>query len=497
MTLNQARDTPQLYANANDIKTKLSGGSMKLNEYRTLDALGMAEMVSNKQVSPRELLGCALEMISKTQDKINAVANFDAEIAEKTGQKHQAGLFAGVPFLVKELLPYPGLTTAMGSKLFAKYVPPSGSEYTNRIDESGLLTFGNTTCSEMGLLGSTETRVHGITRNPWNQAYSAAGSSGGSAAAVASGIVPMAHANDGGGSIRVPASVCGLFGFKPSAGRCVATAEGMGPFADLVSDHCISKTVRDSAAFLSITEKKGVDARFEPLGFYKGHDTKGLRIGVYTKTLMGREADDDIKQSIDKTARLCEGLGHEIEYTSPDVDGKAVSDGFFTLAGSMISQLAAMMEPLLKRKVNGDDFEPFTLSLLHWYRNLERGALDKALADLKSASAKFLAFAETYDVLLCPTLTSSPKRLGYLSPELNQELLIQRTEDYVGYTPIHNIAGVCAMSVPLYVNEAGMPLGSHFAARPGAEKTLFDLAYQLETALPWQDILPLAAKQVG
>lgn len=470
---------------------------MKLKEYRTLDALGMAEMVLNKQVSPRELLDCALEMISKTQDELNAVANFDAELAKKTEQKHQAGLFTGVPFLVKELLPYPGLTTAMGSKLFAKYIPPAGSEYTNRIDESGLLTFGNTTSSEMGLLGSTETHVHGITRNPWNQAYSAAGSSGGSAAAVASGIVPMAHANDGGGSIRIPASVCGLFGFKPSAGRCVATAENMGPFADLVSDHCISRSVRDSAAFLSITEKKGADARFEPLGFYKGRDRKGLRIGVYTKSLMGREADEEIKNAIDNTARLCENLGHEIEYTSgPDIDGKAVSDGFFTLAGSMISQVAQMMEPMLKRKVNGDDFEPFTLFLLHWYHNLESGALDKALADLKSASMKMLAFAEKYDMLLCPTLTHSPKHLGYLSPELDRELLIQRTEEYAGYTPIHNSAGMCAMSVPLYVNEAGMPLGSHFAARPGAEKTLFDLAYQLETALPWQDRLPLTSKQV-
>lgn len=470
---------------------------MKLQEYRTLDALGMAEMVSNKQVSPRELLLCALDMISKTQDELNAVANFDVDIAEKTEQKDQLGLFMGVPFLVKEILSYPGLTTAMGSKLFAKYVPPAGSEYTKRIDQSGLVTFGNTTSSEMGLLGSTETHVHGITLNPWNQAYSAAGSSGGSAAAVASGIVPMAHANDGGGSIRIPASVCGLFGFKPSAGRCIATVENMGPFADLVSDHCISKSVRDSAAFLSITEKRGTDARFEPLGFYKGRDIRGLRIGLYTKSLMGREADEDVKESIDKTAKLCEDLGHEVEYASaPDIDGKAVSDGFFTLAGSMINQLAAMMEPILNRKVNGGDFEPFTLSLLHWCQNLERGALDKALADLKLASTKFLAFAETYDVLLCPSLTSSPKCLGYLSPDLDRELLIQRTEDYVGYTPIHNIAGMCAMSVPLYVNSVGMPLGSHFAARPGAEKTLFDLAYQLETALPWQDRLPLATKQV-
>lgn len=469
---------------------------MKLQEYCALDALGMAELVSNGQVSPKELLACALEMVSRTRDGINAVASADAGRAEKTERKHQSGLFAGVPFLVKELLPYPGLTTAMGSRLFANYIPPGGSEYTKRIDESGLFTFGNTTSSELGLLGSTETRVHGVTRNPWNPAYSAAGSSGGSAAAVAAGIVPMAHASDGGGSIRIPASVCGLFGFKPSAGRCIATAEDGGPFGGLVSDHCISRSVRDSAAFLSIMEKKGPGAGFEPLGFYKGQGRKGLRIGVYTISLMGREADGDVKEAVEKTARLCEELGHEIEYTAgPGIDGKAVSAGFFTLAGSMLSQLAAMMEPLLNRNVNGGDFEPFTLSLLHWYQDLGNNALDKALADLKTASAAMIAFAEAYDLLLCPTLTTSPERPGYLSPELDRELLIQRTEEYAGYTPIHNIAGMCAMSVPLYVNEAGMPLGSHFAAPRGAEKILFDLAYQLETALPWQDRLPLAAKK--
>lgn len=465
---------------------------MKLSEYVKLDAIGMAELVFSKKVTARELLDCALEMVAITKDELNAVANFTTEIAEKTDLGHKAGLFTGVPFLVKEMLPYPGLTTAMGSKLFANYIPPSGSEYTQRIDESGLITFGNATSSELGLLGSTETRVHGITRNPWNPVYSAAGSSGGSAVAVAAGIVPMAHANDAGGSIRIPASVCGLFGFKPSAGRCVATVEKMGLFADLVSDHCISKSVRDSAAFLSVTEKKGTDASFSPVGFYRGMDRKGLRIGVYTKTLMGREADMDIQKSMESTVRLCEDLGHWIEYTSPpDIDGKAVSDGFFTLAASVINQLDSMMEPMLNRKINDNDLEPFTLSLLHWFKSLEIGALDKAFTDLKLACAKFLVFAEKYDVLLCPTLTNSPKPLGYLSPELERQILIQRTEDYAGYTPIHNIAGMCAMSVPLSTNGAGMPLGSHFAAKPGAEKTLFDLAYQLETALPWQDRLPV------
>lgn len=464
---------------------------MNLSEYIKYDALGLAGLVSERQVSPEELLNCVTDMISLTQEHINAVAYFDPGLAGGR-KKDPGGLFGGVPFLVKELLPYPGLITGMGSRLFKNYIPPSGSGYTRRIDESGLITIGNTTSSELGLLGSTETLAHGTTGNPWNPAFSAGGSSGGSAAAVASGVVPMAHANDGGGSIRIPASMCGLFGFKPSADRCVASGENTGPFTDLVSDHCISRSVRDSAAFLSITENSGKDSVFEPVGFCRESDIKGIRIGVYTKTLMGKDADIEIKKIIEKTALFCEELGHNIEVSAgPDIDGKAVSEGFFTLAGSMINQVAGFMEPLLNRELNEDDLEPFTLSLLHWFRKQDDNAMERTLSDLKLSSEKMRSFAKKYDVLLCPTLPCAPKKPGYLSPELDRETLIKRTEEFAGYTPVHNIAGMCAMSVPLFLNDGGLPAGSHFAALPGADKILFDLAYQMEAALPWQDRLPL------
>lgn len=268
---------------------------MTPEEYQKLDALGLAELVKKKEVSPAELLDCSLAMINERQSGMNAVSLYNTEIGKQKVNQVREGLFQGVPFLVKGLLPYPGLTTTMGSRLFAEYIPPAGSEYTRRIDESGLVTFGNTTCSEFGLLGSTETLLHGITQNPWHQDYSAAGSSGGSAAAVASGIVPMAHASDGGGSIRIPASVCGLFGFKPSAGRTVLSTDMSNSFVELVSDHCVSKSVRDSAALLSITEQKEPQAKFPPIGFCCQEPThRKLRIGVYTNSLMGEEADTEV-----------------------------------------------------------------------------------------------------------------------------------------------------------------------------------------------------------
>ncbi len=462
---------------------------MTHNEYRRLDALGMAELVKKNEIHPTELLDCALNMIAKTQNCVNAVASYEAELGKQKAQQTGSGLFQGVPFLVKELLAYPGLKSAMGSRLFADYVP-AGSEYTQCIDNSGLVTFGNTPCSEFGLLGSTETFLHGKTKNPWNLEYSAAGSSGGSAAAVASGIVPMAHASDGGGSVRVPSSVCGLFGFKPSKGRCVPSMEATNSFADLCSEHCISKTVRDSAAFLSITEQKGPKAAFKPVGYCQPLEEKKLRIGVYTKALMGHEADNEVIEAIRKTINLCEDMGHEVIPTEiPDLGGAEISNSFFMIAGSAMDQMAKMMEPMLNRKLDDNDLEPFTLSLIQWFQNLEQGAFEKALDYLKVASNKMLAFAGKFDLLLCPTLAKAPQKLEFLSPNLDRDFLIQRTEQYVGYTPIHNMCGMCAMSVPLFVGKNGMPIGSHFAALPGAEDLLFGLAYQLEYAVPWIDRL--------
>ena len=467
---------------------------MKIDEYQQYDALGLAEQVRKKEVTPTELLQTALALVQRTQGSINAIAHVDAKVGERNANKNGAGIFRGVPFLIKELLPYPGLPAAMGSRMFASHVPEAGSEYTGRIDASGLVTFGNTTSSEFGLLGSTETLLHGVTRNPWNPDFSAAGSSGGSAAAVAAGIVPMAHASDGGGSTRIPASVCGLFGLMPSAGRCVPAMENGGAFADLVIDHCVSKTVRDSAAFLSVTEDKGTPSRkpkFTPIGEVMETKPGPLRIGVYTRSLMGTEADPEVIAVIEKTRQLCEDLGHDTMLTDgPKVDGKAVSLAFFTLAGFALNQMCMMMEPMLQRPVDEDCIEPFTFQLIQWFRSLNNDAVPRSIEVMRNSADFMLQFSDRYDVLLCPTLTSEPKPLGYLSPKLDRETLIGRTEQYVGYTPIHNISGMCAMSVPLFVSPSGLPMGSHFAAKPGAESTLIGLAYQLETAAPWVGRLP-------
>ncbi|MFA9462450.1 amidase family protein [Thiohalorhabdus sp. Cl-TMA] len=459
---------------------------MKRSEYVGLDALGMAELVQSGEVTASELMACALSLAGEQGARLNAVAS----VAENPGSHVAGGVFEGVPFLVKELLAYPGLRTSMGSRLFADYVATEHTPYTRRLEESGLAVFGNTTSSELGLLGSTETLLHGPTINPWRDGYSAGGSSGGSAAAVAAGIVPFAHASDAGGSIRGPASACGVFGFKPSAGRCVAPGDA-GPLGGMLAEHCISRTVRDSAALLSVTEATGAEARYPPIGFFRGPGKKRLKIGYYTRTLTGGEADAEVEEALNTVAALCWDLGHEVVPTpGPEIDGKAVSEGFFTVAGAAMDGLVATMQGALGREIGSDDLEPFTLRLIEWYRTLGRDAMARAIGRLQDAGERMNRFAEAFDVLLCPTLSAPAQPLGWLSPRLEREELVARTEDWVGYTPIHNAGGMPAMSVPLSMSGRGLPIGSHFAARPGDDALLLGLAYELEQAAPWAGRLP-------
>jgi amidase len=457
------------------------------DDFSDLDGIGQGALVRSGKVSAGELVEAAIRRIEKMDPVIRALASVDFDNARKKAETAgQGGLFLGVPFLIKDIISYPGLQHAMGSRLFAHNIARNATPFSERIDESGLIPLGKTTTSEFGLLGSTETLLCGTTHNPWNPEYSATGSSGGSAAAVASRMVPLAHAEDGGGSIRIPASVCGLFGFKPSANRCVTAMPVQNDFVSLVSEHCLSHSVRDSAYFLSLTERKADNAALPPVGYVDRPLDRSLRIGLYKTTLMGDLPEKEILNALEHTVRLCGDLGHEVvEIPAPNLDGKAISDGFFTFAGSAMDEMARMMEGLIGGPVNDTYLEPFTLSLIEWYRALPAAALLRARSAFTNAAKIMTDYMSRFDVVLCPTLALTPQKLGYLSPQLDRELLIRRTEQFAGYTPIHNIAGLPAMSVPLYVTDTGLPVGSHFAAPVGSEATLFGLAYQLEEAVQW------------
>ncbi|WP_428265039.1 amidase family protein [Haliangium sp.] len=455
------------------------------NDIDKLDAIGQAELVANGQVSALELVDAAIVRIEAIEPRLHALASHDFDAARRRAQGELTGPFAGVPFLVKDLLPYPGQRLTFGSRLFSSQVAENGSAYTDRLDGAGLITLGKSTTSELGLLGSTEALVFEKTVNPWMAGKSAMGSSGGAAAAVAAGLVPVAHASDGGGSIRLPASACGLFGFKPGRGRLVDN--GLPDAAGLIIEHCVSRSVRDSAQMLAITEAESD----HPVGFVREPSRRRLRIAVYDRTAFGRAPDPSVTRALERTVALCRELGHEcVPADPPALDGPAASEAFFTLGGAAVAQLAKMVQPMLGRDPGEDELEPFTLSLLHWFRSLPEGATRRAIQSAHEQGQRLASYLESCDVALCPTMPIEPPDLGTFSPSGDRETLLERTNVLAGYTAVHNMAGVPAMSVPLFVSDSGLPIGSQFAARTGAEATLLALAYELEEAAPWQHLLP-------
>lgn len=449
-----------------------------------LDGVAQAELRARGEITSEELFEAALRRIEALNPLLRAVVTVHRERRPSA----RPGPLSGVPFLMKDASPWPGVRWSLGSRLFARNVAPQHTPYSARLADAGLECVGKSATSEFGLLGSTETLLEGATLNPWDLSYSAAGSSGGSAAAVAAGIVPLAHANDGGGSIRIPASVCGLFGFKPSKGRTLPAAFSSSDFLDITSDHCISRSVRDSAHFLAITEDP---AHPQPVGLVRHPVDRRLRIGTWTQTAMGEQPETAVQEAHDDALKLLESLGHVVEPIAPPVvDGPALGEAFFLVAGAAIADVVDTVDRMRGEPVQEHELEPFTWALIEALQARGPGALDQARDSFASAVRAYREATRGYDVIVTPTLATGPWRLGHLSPVLPRHELIRRTARSVGYTPIHNIAGCPSMSVPLCFPEGGLPLGTLFAAAPGDDALLLALAYQLEQARPWKDHWP-------
>lgn len=460
-----------------------------MHEISKMDGVAQAELVRRGEVTAVELVEDCLRRIEAVEPTLHTLVSVDAELALERARQAPSGVLGGVPFAVKDLLGYPGFPHTSGARVLAGQIATAHTPYSARLEAAGLVVVGKTTTSELGLLGSTETLLQGVpTRNPWSLEHSASGSSGGAAAAVAAGLFPLAHASDGGGSIRIPASVCGLFGFKPSRARC-APASPAGPFPEVLSDHCVSRTVRDSAALLSATER--TDGPHEPLGFVRDPLEEPLRIGWTTRTGLGGEPHAACARAAEEAAVLCAELGHEVHRIDPPpADGVEVGDAFFDLCGLMLVGLAGMLEPMLGRPLGDDDLEPFTLAMLARGRALPPDAPAAIPRRFEALAASYLPVYDQIDVMLTPTLATPPWRLGHLAPTLDADLLLQRTAEAVGYTPIHNLVGSPAMSVPLAWSPADLPIGVHFSAAPGHDERLLRLAYQLEAARPWAQRWP-------
>jgi len=458
-----------------------------------LDATAQAGLVRTGRASALELVEAAIARIERLNPKLNAIASADFDRArERAWADRLSGPFAGVPTLIKDLLPYPGFAAEFGSRLFKGNVAQVGSDYSQALRDSGLIVLGKSTTSEFGLLGTTETAACGPTRNPWDLTRSTGGSSGGSVAAVASGMVAIAHASDGGGSIRGPASLCGLFGFKPSRSRTWNTGvpESL-PTARFLSEHCVSRSVRDSAAWLAATERADATAPLRPVGKVQRPLGQRLRIGVYRDDAFGREPGPAATDALAVAVRLCEALGHDvIETGGPRFDAQATSRAFFALSGAGLAGLLAEAQRGMGAAFDEALLEPYTLELAVRAHGFGPADMRRELTVLDVAKEAADQAMAPFDVLLCPTLDLTAFPLGQVGPSADPGVLIEFTQRLAGYTFCASLTGWPAMSVPLHWTPEGLPIGCHFAAPVGEEARLLGLAYQLEEAAPWRDRWP-------
>ncbi|HEX2873003.1 MAG TPA: amidase family protein [Polyangiaceae bacterium] len=455
-----------------------------LSELARLDAIAQAELCRQGEVSAAELWAACQARIAALNPLLGAVI----ELGREPPAVPPHGPLSGVPFLMKDASPWPGLRWSLGARLFAQRVTQQQTDYGKRLVEAGLVCAGKTALSEFGLLASTETLLEGATLNPWDLSRSPMGSSGGSAAAVAAGLVPLAHANDGGGSIRVPASACGLFGFKPSRGRTVVANRSGSDFADMTSEHCVSRSVRDSALFLALTEDH---TQGDSVGFVRDTIPGSLRVGAWTKTLSGEEPSSEVRRAHEGAIALLRDLGHHVEEVEgPVLDFERLGEAFYLVAGAAVANVIETIDRTRREPVQRAELEPFTWSLVGLLEERGPDALSGARATIAAAVATYREFTRPFEVVLTPVSADEPAPLGWLSPLLPRDVLLARTRRALGYTPIQNIAGCPAMSVPLFSSSAGLPLGAHLAAARGHDARLLALAYQLEQARPWRERWP-------
>ena len=467
---------------------------MSIRDYAEHDALGLAGLVARKKIKPQELVEEAIARAERANPKLNAVVFADYERARAAARgRLPKGPFTGVPFFLKDIN---ALAQGMPTRQACRFMPPIPSDHDSelvaRYKRAGLIPLGKTNVPEFGLVGTTESRLYGPAHNPWNLDHSTGGSSGGSAALVAAGVVPMAHANDGGGSIRIPASACGLVGLKPTRAR-MSYAPDFGDVLDgLVNDHVVTRTVRDSAAALDATQGSVMgDPYWAPPAANSYLEAikrkpKKLRIAFAIKTFDGAKLHPDCVAAVKAAAKLCASLGHEVEEASPQLDQGLMMPAFMAYWTGHLAAGIDLIASMTGQTPTRDDFEGLTWGLYEAGKHVTATQYLHAKAALQQAGRITAAFHETYDVWISATLGRPPVPLGTFDLEETDPLKsFGPMIDYVPFTAMQNATGQPAINVPLYWNKAGLPIGTQFVGRFGDEVTLLKLAAQLEKAQPW------------
>ncbi|MEO0948548.1 MAG: amidase [Cyanobacteria bacterium J06641_5] len=498
---------------------------MDFSEYAQYDGLGLAELVKSGQVQPLELVEAAIAAIERFDPQLNALTYKAYAFARESAQELEqhplpAAPFAGVPFLLKDLRCLAaGMPTSHGNRLMRDRVAPHDCEMVRRFKQSGAIILGKTNTPEVGLSAATEPELFGPTHNPWQLDRSPGGSSGGSAAAVAARLVPIASGSDGGGSLRIPASCCGVFAMKPTRGR-TPTGPDMGEvWRGLAIGHVLSRSVRDNAAMLDAISGPEVGAPYQaptPARAFLTEVTAPpgqLRIAFSSRPLVGNgPVHPDCQTGLQQTATLLEELGHELVEAAPPVEAEAFAVAFLTVVACELRADIERVAALIERKPRREDFEAATYVLGLLGKATPAVEYAQVLRYLQTAARAIGEFFEDFDVLLTPTLAQPPIQIGGLQPQGLKKLLVeiigraeagwllrglnavksiaQQSFDYTPYTIPFNVTGQPAMSVPLHWSEAGLPIGMQFAGRFVDEATLFRLAGQLERLKPWEGKTP-------
>ncbi len=465
--------------------------------YADSDALTLAETVKSGDVTASELVETAITVIEALDDTLNAVVIRTFEEARATAQKPATGPFAGVPFLMKNIASmWKGTSLTSGMRYLKDFVCAADSEMVQRIKASGLIMLGRSNVPENGWSIGTETSLHGATSNPWNTDYTPGGSSGGAAAALAARMVPIAEGADGGGSIRAPASCCGLIGLKPSRGRITYGPDEVDPWFGSIVTLCLSRTVRDTAAYLDAVAGSAVgDPYILPLpdiSFLANLENapRRLKIGFTKAPPWGAPCAPEVIEAVDRMASLCEAMGHDVEERALGLPLEEYWVYYNDINAVENAALYERLAPIVGRPVSYDDLAPFNAALLEYGRSLDAVTYAQSIGAVRKASQQIARRIDSFDVYMTPTLTQPPRPVGYWSlDEGDREAYLRRWAD-AGYLFPFNLSGLPAISVPAGRSALDLPIGVQFVSGIGQEGLLLRLARQIEIAAPWNDRVP-------